>query len=125
MTSRHLSFLAFVWFTSTLICLVLEGSDFAFAATAVGGASISGPGTVINDMAAIQGLSISNLVGIPTALLTFARGLFRMLIWDYSFYEGGYMIIRWFNMAVFSTAAVWGIFTALAYIFSQFLRLGR
>lgn len=123
MNTRFLSFLAYVWFTSTLICLVIEGSDFAFAATGIGGGAIAGPGTIINDLAAIQGLTVGNLIGIPSAVLTFARGLFRLLIWDYSFYSGNFVIIRWFFMAVFSSAAVWGIFTALAYIFSNFLRL--
>jgi len=113
--SWDLSFLAFVWFTSTLICIVIEGGDFTLAATSVGGGTIAGPGTIINDLAAIQGLSLSNLIGIPTAVLSFARGLFRMLIWDYSFYSGNYVIIRWFWMATLSSAAVWGIFTNLVH----------
>lgn len=110
-----LSFLAFVWFTSTLICLVIEGGDFTLSATGVGGSVIAGPGTIINDLASIASLSINNLVGIPMALLSFARGLFRMLIWDYSFYSGNYVIIRWFWMATLSSAAVWGIFTNLVH----------
>lgn len=112
--SFDISFLGFVWFTSTVICLVLEGGDLTIAATGAGG-TIAGPGTVINDLAAIQGLSLNNLIGIPTAMLTFARGLFRLLIWDYSFYTGGFVIIRWFWMVTLSSAAVWGIFTSFVH----------
>lgn len=122
MTTKHISFLAFVWFTSTLICLSLEGSYFTFTATSVAGATIAGPGTIINDLSVIQQLSVGNMIGIPAAMLTFTRGLFRLLIWDYSFYTGGFELLRWFWMALFSTAAVWGIGTTFAEVFARFIR---
>lgn len=123
MTPKFLSFLSFTWFTSTLICIILEGTYFATAATGIAGGSIPGSGTVINDLAAIQQLSVGGLIGIPAALITFARGLFRLLIWDYSFYTGGFEIIRWFFMATFSGAAVWGIMSVFAPVFANFLRI--
>ena len=122
MTTKNVSFLAFAWFISTLICLIMEGGDFTFTATSTGGASILGPGSVINDLAAIQQMSVGNLVGIPSALLTFTRGLFRLLIWDYSFYTGSWVILRWFWVAVFSSAAVWGIGSTFAPVFANLLR---
>lgn len=122
MSSKMVSFLAWSWFLSTLICLVMEGGDFTFSATSTLGTQILGPGSVINDLAAIQQLSVGNLVGIPAALLTFTRGLFRLLIWDYSFYTGNWVIMRWLWMAVFSSGAAWGIGSTFAPVFANLLR---
>lgn len=123
MSPRFVSFLSFTYFASTLICLVLEGTFFTYTATSVTGSTISASGTVINDLAAIQQLAVGGLVGIPAALLTFTRGFFRLLIWDYSFYTGGYEILRWFWMCTFSGAAIWGIGETFAPVFANLLRI--
>ena len=122
MSPKFMSFLGYTWFMSTLICLILEGTYFSFTGTGVSGGSVSTEGTIINDLSAIQSLSIGGLVGIPSAIISFSRGLFRLLIWDYSFYTGAYEFMRWFFMAVFSGAAVWGVVTVFAPVFANFLR---
>ena len=122
MTPKFMSFLGFVWFTSTMICLILEGIYFGTAAVGVNGRILPSESTIISDLAAIQQLQVAGMIGIPAALIDFSRGLFRLLIWDYSFYTGGFEIIRWFFMATFSGAAVWGIMSVFAPVFANLLR---
>ena len=122
MTPKFMSFLGFVWFTSTMICLILEGIYFGTAAVGVNGRILPGESTIISDLASIQQLQVAGMIGIPAALITFARGLFRLLIWDYSFYTGGFEVVRWFMMATFSGAAVWGIMSVFAPVFANLLR---
>ena len=47
----------------------------------------------------------------------------RILIWDYSFYEGGYTIIRYFWLATLTPGAVWGIGQVFAPVFANLLRI--
>jgi hypothetical protein len=65
------------------------------------------------------------LFSIPTFNLNFFNGILRLLTWDYSFYYGGYSIIRYFWMATLSAGAVWGIGSTLASVFANFFKLGR
>lgn len=122
MSPKNMAFLAYCYFLSTLISLIVEGSYFGFTATGTAGGTIAAEGTVINQLSAIQQLVVGGLVAIPAALITFTAGLFRMLIWDYSFYYGGWQIFRWFWLLLFSGAAVWGIATTFVPIFQNLLR---
>jgi len=110
--SKMFSYLAFVWVLSTLICLVVEGSWFGSAER-----------TVINDLSAFTSLKIGGLVPIPAPNLFFFRGLFRILLWDYSFYTGMFEIVRWIWMVVFTGAVVWGLAEKFAPVFANFLRI--
>lgn len=110
--SKMFSYLAFVWVLSTMICLAVEGSWLGTAER-----------TVINDLSAITVLKIGGLVPIPAPNLFFFRGVFRLLLWDYSFYTGMYEIFRWLWLAVFTGAAVWGVFEKFAPVFANFLRI--
>ena len=110
--SKMFSYMAFVWILSTMICLVIEGSWF-------GGSER----TVINDLSAITSINIGGLVPIPAPSLFFFRGVFRMLLWDYSFYTGMFEIVRWIWMIVFTGGAVWGVMEKFAPVFANFLRI--
>ena len=110
--SKMFSFMAFVWILSTLICLIVEGSWFG------------GPErTVINDLSAFTTLKIGGLVPIPAPNLFFFRGVFRMLLWDYSFYTGMFEIVRWILLVVFTGSVVWGVLEKFAPVFANFLRI--
>jgi len=110
--SKMFSFMAFVWIMSTMICLVIEGSWFG------------GPErTVINDLSAITSINIGGLVPIPAPSLFFFRGVFRMLLWDYSFYTGMFEMVRWIWLVVFTGGAVWGVMEKFAPVFANFLRI--
>jgi hypothetical protein len=109
---KTLSFLAFVWIASIAICLVVEGSW-------IGGTEQ----TVINDLSAFTSLNIGGLVPIPAPSLYFFRGLSRVMLWDYSFYTGDFIIFRYVWLAVFTGSAVYAIFRDSASIFANFLRI--
>lgn len=115
MSTKFVNFLAMSWFISVLICLVIEGSYFGADET-----------SIINDLSFLgPPISVGGLFSIPTFNLNFFRGIYRLLTWDYSFYYGGYAVIRYFWMAILSTGAVWGIGSALALLFTNFFKLGR
>jgi len=114
MTTKFMNFLAMSWFISVLICLVIEGSYF-------------GPtdNRISNDLSLMTTINIGSLVPIPDPNIYFFRGVFRLLTWDYSFYEGGFEIARYFWMAILTPGAVWGIGSVFAPVFANFLRLFR
>jgi len=112
MSTKFMNFLAMTWFLSVLICLVIEGSYIG-----------STENTVINDLSLFTTMKVGGLVPIPAPNIFFFRGVFRLLTWDYSFYEGGYAILRYFWMATLSPGAVWGIGSVFAPVFANLLRL--
>lgn len=112
MSTKFMNFLAMTWFLSVLICLVIEGSYL--------GATEN---TVINDLSVLTTLNIGGLITIPAPNIFFFRGVLRLLTWDYSFYEGGYSIIRYFWMVTLSPGAVWGIGSVFAPVFANMLRI--
>ncbi len=114
MSTKFFNFLTMVWFLSSLICLVIEGST-------IGAAEAS----VINDLSLMTSLKIGGLVPIPAFNIYFFRGVFRLLTWDYSFYQGGWEILRYFWMCTLSPGAVWGIGQVFAPVFANFMRLFR
>jgi len=110
--SKHFSYLAFVWFFSTMICLVIEGSWWG-----------STQYTVLNDLSGFTSIQIGGLVPIPAPNIFFFRGVFRMLLWDYSFYTGALALFRWIWLGIFTGAAVWGVTEKFAPVFANFLRI--
>lgn len=99
------------WFLSVLISLVIEGSYVGTVET-----------TVINDLVLLTNLKIGGLVPIPAPNIFFFRGVMRILLWDYSFYEDGYQILRYFWLVTLTPGAVWGIGSVFAPVFANFLR---
>ena len=116
MSMKQFQFLAWSWFCSTLICVIMEGTG------TLGG---HGMRTVINDLSPITWFNIGNLLTVPVFNFTFFRGVERLLTWDYSFYTGYYQFIRYFWMTLFSGAAVWGIATNFTYLYGQVINLFR
>jgi hypothetical protein len=110
---QFLSFYTTVWFLSVIICLIIEGS-------ALGAYQNS----VINDLSLFTTLRIGGLVTIPAPNIFFFRGLMRILLWDYSFYTGGYVYLKYFWMVMLSPSVVWQIGNLFAPVFANFLRLG-
>ena len=110
MSIKAINFLAMAWFVSILICLIIEGSYFGENET-----------SVIRDLSFLgQPINVGGIFSIPTFNPNFFNGILRILTWDYSFYYGGYEIIRYFWMATLSAGAVWGIGSTLASIFANF-----
>lgn len=95
-SGKGLSFVAFTWVMSTILCLVLEGSWLGTTEN-----------TVINDLTAFNFQSVANIATMPVSALYFFRGIFRMLLWDYSFYTGDYTFLRYLWLAVFNSPIVY------------------
>ncbi len=114
MSPKTLNFLCYCWFVSTLICLVLEGTWFG-----------STQNTIVSQLSVLQAIKAGGIFAIGSATVDFFQGLMRMMLWDYSFYQGTFAILRWFWVILLDGGVVWGIFQGLAYIFAQFIpRLG-
>ena len=114
MSTKFMNFLTMSWFISLLICLILQGTYFSTA-----------DNNVINDLSIMTTLKVGGLIPIPAFNLYFFRGIFRILVWDYSFYEGGYAVIRYFWLVVLSPGAVWGISQVFALVFANLMRIFR
>jgi hypothetical protein len=107
-----MNFLTMTWFISVLICLVLEGSYLGV-----------NENTVINDLSLFTTLKVGSLIPIPAPNIYFFRGVMRILLFDYSFYEGGFTILRYFWITVLDPGAVWGIGAIFAPVFANFFRV--
>ncbi len=114
MNPKYVSFFCYAWFVSTLICLAIEGTYY--------GATQN---SIIHELSIIQAIKAGGIFAVGTATVDFFHGLMRILLWDYSFYSGGYVILRYFWLVVLSPGPVWGIFQAMSAVFSNFLpRIG-
>ncbi len=116
MSVNQFRWLCWAYFGSMLISIILEGAGVA------GGHHLR---TVINDLSPITWFQIGNLLTVPVFNLTFFRGVYRLLTWDYNFYTGFYQIFRYLWLMVFSGAAAWGIATNFTYLYGQIASLFR
>jgi len=115
MTTKFMNFLCMSWFISVLICCVIEGSFMSSAEV-----------TVVNDLIRpFTIIKVGGLVPIPAFNLYFFRGLYHVLTWDYSFYEGSYALARLFWAVTLTPGAVWGIAQVFVPVFANFLRIFR
>ncbi len=117
MSTKWLNMLTTSWIISIFICIIIEGVGASFSAHG----SYS-PITVLNQLNILQAIQVGGFLGIPGAAVDFIKGLIRILLWDYPFYSGDFVYLRYFWMAVFSPGTVWGIASAFAYVAAQFVR---
>ncbi len=114
MSPKWLNFYAMSWFISVLICIILEGSSF--------GAHSNSAITVLNQLNVVQAIQIGGLLGVPGAAIDFLKGLMRIFLWDYPWYQGDFAVLRYFWMAVFSPGTMWAVVSSFAYVAAQFVR---
>lgn len=112
MSPKLLQFYVTVWFFSTLICLVIEGSYLGSAES-----------TVLNQLIPFTVVKVGGIVPIPCLNLSFFDGVWKLLTWDYAFYDGGYEVLRWTAMAMFSPGLAWGIGSFFTAVFAEFVRV--
>ena len=114
MSPKYIQFFAASFFFSIIICMVLEGTYFTAAEN-----------SVMNDLSILTTIKVGGLVPIPAFNIYFFRGIYRILVFDYSFYEGGFAILRYFWVITLSAGAVWGIAQVFAPVFANLLRIFR
>lgn len=105
-----MNFYTTVWFFSVCICLILEGSQLGTYQQAM-----------LNDLSVFTWWNIYGIFSVPMLNLYFFRGVYRLIIWDYSFYQGGYSFLRYFWAITLSPGMVWGIYQLFAPIASGVL----
>jgi hypothetical protein len=109
MTPKFIAYLAWVWVISTIMCLVIQGTFFSTTET-----------NIINQLVGYNSLELGGLWGIPRLGIGFlTTGFPKLIAWDYSFLTGSYTIIRIIMIAVFSTAAVWGLISIFVSILQR------
>jgi len=111
MTNKAMNFLAMSWFISILICVVLEGSYIG-----------SDQNSLLNQLIPLTTLNVGGMITLPALNLNFFQGFVRLLLWDYSFYYGGYQILRWFWLAVTSPGAAWALIQSFIWVYSSFVK---
>lgn len=114
MSGKYLNFFLFSWFVSTFICLALEGTYWG-----------NTQNSIISNLSVIQTIQTGGIFSIGGATVNFFQGLMRILLWDYSFYQGGWQVLRWFWLVTLTPGVVWGIIQGVASIFANFIpRIG-
>lgn len=83
-------FLAFVLLVGNLLCVLLEGG-------ALGPEDLS----LMNYLTGYTGVEAAGAWGVPKMILGFfTTGFPRLIMWDFSFFQGGYELIRWLLMSI-------------------------
>lgn len=110
MTFKTMSFLAWMWVICTFMCLVIQGTFFSTTEV-----------NTLNLLTGYNTLDLGGLWGIPRLILGFfTNGFPRLLLWDYSFLSGGgYSLIRFIMIAVFTTGAIWALVSVFVPILSR------
>lgn len=97
MRPHFVMFLSWCWVGGTFICLLMEGSQFGSAEM-----------TILNALTGYSTVQAAGAWAIPKlAIGFFITGIPHLLMWNYSFLEGGAGIIKVFLIAVFSTGLVY------------------
>ncbi|MDD5338172.1 MAG: hypothetical protein PHG35_02005 [Dehalococcoidales bacterium] len=110
MSPKRMDFMAICWFVSVAICLVIEGTYWGAHGTT----------NIINNLIPITWFNIGT-TPIPCFNPSFFYGVFQLLTWDYSFYQGGWWVLRVFWALATSPGAVWGMGSTFAFVFGSLL----
>lgn len=108
--TKFINFYAMVWFISILICMVLEGSYMGAHNTR----------NIMNYLTPFSTFNIGT-IPIPVPNLNFLVGIQKILLWDYSFYYGGYEFLRYFWMAITAPGAIYAMYQAFVFVYANFL----
>jgi hypothetical protein len=113
MSAKIMMFLAYCWFISTLICLVMEGAWFG-----------SSQASIISSLSLFTTMSIPVInLTVPVFNMGFVNGIVRLMLWDYSWYTGGWQVIRWFWVVVLDPGIIWGMIQSFVWLYGQLATL--
>jgi hypothetical protein len=96
--NKLLAFSAFCWISSTLICIVLEGSYMG-----------ADENSIINGLSVVRIYTLPIIGDIPVLNTDFIGSLARILTWDYSFYTGSWAFLRIFWVILLTPGPIWGL----------------
>lgn len=101
MSAKLMMAFSFLFVLCSAMCLFIEGSWIGEREMDV--------------MNALTGYTVVEAGGMSVIQLGwgfFTQGLPQMLMWDYSFFEGDWGIVRYFLMPI-SIGIIWGVFTVV------------
>lgn len=96
-------FISFVFLIGTLACLILEGTYFGQREF-----------DILNSLTGYTIVQVSGagLWSIPKLGVGFMlHGLPKLILWDFSFFTGGWFLFRVVLIATLSVGVVWGVIT--------------
>lgn len=115
MSAKLMMAFSMLFVICTMLCLFIEGSWVADREL-----------DILNSLTGYTSVEAGNMSVIALGVGFFTSGFPKMLMWDYSFFEGGWGIVRIFLMPI-SIGIIWGVFTvvigALQGLVSNVLRL--
>lgn len=98
MRPQYVMFLAFCLLTGNILCVIMDGAWLGAEDVTLMG--------YLTGMTNLQTASWTAIFTVPFNFFT--HGLPRLLLWDFSFFTGGWQIVRWF-LFVFSIGAIWAV----------------
>ncbi len=101
MNPKLIMFVSFIFLLGTFICLIIDSTYFGDRELDIVN-SLTGYNTV-----QISGAGIWMIPKLAWGFLI--HGLPNLLLWQYSFFEGGYFIIRLVLIMTLSVGLVWGV----------------
>lgn len=108
MRPQWLVWLVFTYMIGQMMCFILEGSWFGGQEQSLMNALTGFSAHSYTDSAIGNiGTFVTNVVGGTFGLFTYA--LPRLLLWDYSFLEGGWSVVKWVVLYPINAGTVLGI----------------
>jgi len=95
----------------SMVCTFMEGGNL------FGQSDID----VVNSLV---GYSVVDIEGVGIASIAtgfFIHGLPKLILWDYSFFTGGWVIIRIILICTLSLGLIWGVVSMLFTVLSTFV----
>jgi hypothetical protein len=111
MSHKLMSFLGMSWFISAMICIIMDGTT-----------SNSNMGNILNELIPLTTINVAGFFTLPALNLDFFKGFMRLILWDYSFYYGGYVYIRYFWMALLSPGAAFAVAQTFVWVYASFIK---
>ena len=110
MSHKFLIFLVFLFVVATLICVIIEGSQFG-----------SDEENVMNYLAVIKTETLLGRFEVPMLNIDFfTKGMPMLIMWDYSFLEGGYGYFKWILLYPLTAGAAFGFAMILKDVWDSF-----
>lgn len=112
---KLMMFFGFLFITMSLVCMFMEGGDL------FGHGEID----VVNELVGYSVYDIEDVGIMSVSIGFFTHGLPKLILWDYSFFTGGWVILRIILICILSLGLIWGvasmIFTLASSLVSRFL----
>lgn len=103
LSPKIVMFLGFCLIMMSLVCAFLEGGN-VIEQTDV---------DMVNEWTGYNVIQDGNVNLIVLAGGFFIHGLPKMILWEYSFFNGGLVIIRIILILVFSGGVLWGVYSSI------------